>query len=220
MMRDVRFLIFFSLSLAVGSCVIPVNLNYETSEIREKGDVAFTGGVSQQAQRSFELQDTNWSPKELSFGGRMDVGVGERSNLSMRYENTFITYDFRQNFIELQWKRALGKRYFDLNKEVKFALGIPMQFYFYEGYEAYILNPRLFITFSNTSEWFRFTLIPKAYIIYDEFISINYMRPLFGFGISANCAFSSNMEKWAIMPELGLLGTNSLSFGCGVGYKF
>jgi hypothetical protein len=46
------------------------------------------------------------------------------------------------------------------------------------------------------------------------------MRPLFGFGISANCAFSSNMEKWAIMPELGLLGTNSLSFGCGVGYKF
>jgi hypothetical protein len=220
MMRAIRFFIFFILGLAMSSCVIPVNLNYETAEIRQKGDVAFTGSLSQQSRQSFELQDTNWLPKELGFGVRMDVGVSERSNLSVRYENTFISYDLRQNFIELQWKKALGQRYFDLNKEVKFALGIPMQFYFYEGYEAYILNPRLFITFSNTSEWFRFTLIPKVYIIYDEFVAMNYIHPLFGFGISANCAFSSNFEKWAIMPELGLLGTSSLSFGYGVVYKF
>ena len=203
----------------MSSCVIPVNLNYETAEIREKGDVAFTGSLSQQSRQSFGLQDTNWLPKELGFGVRMDVGVGEHSNLSIRYENTFITYGFRQNFIEVQWKRALRTHKFDPNKDVKYAIGIPMQFYFYEGYEAYILNPRLYITYLNTSRYFRFTLIPKAYIIYDEFIASNISIPLLSVGVSANCAISSNLEKWAIIPELGL-GPSTLSFGCGVVFKF
>ena len=220
MKRAIRFLIFFILSLAVGSCMIPVNLNYETAEIREKGDVAFTGSLSQQVPRSYELKDTNWSPKELSFGGRMDVGVGERSNLSVRYENTFISYDLRQNFIELQWKIALGKHYFDPDNELKIAIGIPMQFYFYEGYEGYILNPRLYFTFFTLSKNFRFTAIPKAFVIYDYYVAENVGFPLVGFGMSFNGAFSTNLEKWAIMPEVGLLGEESLSFGCGLVFKF
>lgn len=220
MKRVFRFLIFLILSIAVTSCVVPVNLNFETAEIREKGDVAITASVSQQIRGSFAQKDTKWLPKELGFGVRMDVGVGERSNLSLRYENTFLTYDNRQNFIECQWKLALGKRYFDPNKDVKFALGIPMQFYFYDDYQACILNPRLFITFSNTSQNYRFTLIPKGYVIYDEAIASYFVHPLLGFGISANWAFSSNLEKWAIMPEIGLLGVSSLSFGCGFVRKF
>lgn len=218
--RTFRYLTFFILSLGAASCVIPVNLNFETAEIREKGDLAVTANVTQQLTESLAPKDTNWLPKELGFGMRMDVGVGERSNLSLRYENTFITYDNRQNFIEFQWKKALGKRYFDPNKDVKFALGIPMQFYFYDDYQAYILNPRLFITFSNTSKNYRFTLIPKGYIIYDLYIASYFVHPVLGFGISANWAFSSNLEKWAIMPEIGLLGVSSLSFGCGFVRKF
>jgi hypothetical protein len=200
--------------------MIPVNLNYETAEIREKGDVAFTGSLSLQVPRSNELKDTNWLPKELSFGGRMDVGVGERRNLSVRYENTFISYDLRQNFIELQWKIALGKHYFDPDNELKIAIGIPMQFYFYEGYQGYILNPRLYFTFFTLSKNFRFTAIPKAFVIYDYYVASHVGFPLVGFGMSFNGALSTNLDKWAIMPEVGLLGEESLSFGCGLVFKF
>lgn len=111
-----------------------MNLNFETAEIQEKGDVAITASISQNSEQSMALQDTNWLPKQLSLGARLDFGIGERSNLSLRYENSFLSYDTRQNFIELQWKKALGKQYFDPNKDVKFALGIPMQFYFYDDY--------------------------------------------------------------------------------------
>jgi hypothetical protein len=70
------------------------------------------------------------------------------------------------------------------------------------------------------SKNFRLTAIPKAFVIYDKFIAINYLHPLFGFGMSFNGALSTNLDKWAIMPELGLLGTSSLSFGCGLVFKF
>jgi len=212
-------IILLLLIITVSSCVIPVNLNYETAEIRKKGDVAFTGSVSHQLVEPFALKDTSWLPKQLGFGARMDIGVGERTNLSFRYENSFLTYDIRQHFIECQLKFALGKHYFE-NEKVKVALGIPMQFYIYEGYEAYILNPRLYFTFFTTSPNVRFTIIPKMYIIYDNYFIAEYVEhPVPGAGISFNCAFSSNLEKWAIVPELGFLGS-SLSFGCGFVCKF
>ena len=210
-----HFYAFFILISMFSSCVSLVNLNYETAQILEKGKVSGTASISQDGERSQTLKDTVWSTRELSYGFRFGVGIGEKTNISVRYENTFLKEGVRQNFIEAQFKWALGRDPKNSKHPVRLTLGLPAQYYFYGDYHAVSFNPRLYVGLFNFNPYFRLTLIPKLHLIMDISTPELKFNPIDYPGFSLNLAFSNNFDKWAIIPEIGFLSETDISFGCG-----
>ena len=105
--------------------------------------------------------------------------------------------------------------YFELENKFKFnnaniAIGIPIGFYSIRDTEAEFpgiiaIDPRAYFTFFDGSNYFELNVIPKCHVFYDG--------DYFGFmpGISVGLAFSRDLKKWAIRPELGYDGF--FSFG-------
>ena len=215
-------LVFLTFAFLLTGCITPVNLQYETAKILDKGEVSFTGSVSQQGNGAFGQDDENWNADELSFGARLTMGLGNRFNLSLRYENSLNDFflGYRQHFIESQIKWAIGKNYFDENDRVKYAIGLPFQFYFLENnYSVYGLSPRLFMTFFNSLPNFRMTVIPKINVLYDIQLELVSSGLILFPSISVNFSLSNNIDKWSLMPEIGIINKNSISFGLGFAYK-
>ena len=70
-----------------------------------------------------------------------------------------------------------------------------------------MLDPRVYFTLFSSSGTFELNLVPKVHLLLLEGIGVT---P----GINVGLGFSSNLNKWAIRPEMGYDGY--FSFGIGV----
>lgn len=203
------------LLLIMNSCVLPVNLNYETAELIAPKKVEFAGSLSipYAIPTQTNYYDTTFFKfDDLSFGARLSIGTSERTNLSFRYESTKINDTLRQSFGEIQLKFSLGEGFKFVTESRKASIGLPFQFYTYADYSAIAFNPRWYFTFFYDRPRFDLTVIPKLHGI----ISLDeYQIPVAAAGVTVNCTLSSNKQKWAFRPELGILGR---TFGFGVSF--
>ena len=230
--RFSHYLILLSCAILIFSqvsCVIVSNLNYQTARNLKKGQTEFGGHFTD------NFQPDPLQPEQIlhapSFGFRAGTGVSDNFNFFLRYENTLIDTSLRQSMIELDFKFMFKSHESDstvrIGSYVKGGIGLPIQLFFYDGYTALAFNPRLLFTFFADRPHFEFTISPKLWFLNgqpnDEPFWDSSDSFIMNGGISVNALFSSNKDKWAIIPAVGLLnrGTNDDNvLNAGLHFKF
>ncbi len=171
------------------SCVAPVNLPFESARMLKKGDVDVQGNLSAYLA-SGDLVNTN-------FGGKIGFGLTDVHTLKLRYERlqpTAVRYQFSGSAYE---NRTPAANYFEMENKFKTgrrsAFGLTIGYY---SFNILSIDPRYYITFANPENTFEFTLAPKVHIFVKE-------RASFMPGLSLGFGLSSDLDRWALRPEVG-----------------
>jgi hypothetical protein len=215
---------FATLALLLSGCVVvPVNLTYESARMLDKGQIQVQGSYS----RYNVVKDTSANLCN-NFGFAAEYGINEKYSLGARYEHLDMTPAFGKFFEEnsSDFSKILKMNYIELNNRIRLykdaiTLGIPVGIYMVnnviEGAEelsgwGYLsLDPRVYFTFFGGTDIFELSIIPKVHIIVG-FIGTQVIP-----GISLGMGFSSDLDKWAIRPEVGY--DKFLSFGISANFN-
>jgi hypothetical protein len=174
---------------AFASCVAPVNLPFESARMLKKGEVDVQGNLSAYLA-SGDMVNTN-------FGGKVGFGLTDEHTLKLRYERlrpVSVEYQFSGSSYDSQMPAV---DYFEMENKFKTgrrsAFGLTLGYY---SFKVFSLDPRYYITFSNPENTFEFTLAPKLHIFLGEQTS-------FMPGLSLGFGLSSDLDRWALRPEVG-----------------
>ena len=192
------------LSALLTGCFAPINSTFESAKMLDKGQIGLQCNYSKYYGEFFEGNSKNLNN---NFGFGIGYGISNQFNMKFRYERistktTIEIFDeeFSINYIELSNKFQV--------KQDKMSLSIPLGIYLFGGEPLILLDPRFFFTLRG-NEKFELNLIPKIHIFIGD--GINF-RP----GINLGLGFSSNLNEWAIRPEIGFDGY--FTIGVGVNY--
>jgi hypothetical protein len=183
--------------LLLGSCSAPMNLNFDSARMMDKGDVEIQGSYSRYHYKGQFLNE--------NVGAKLSVAPNDWYNLKIRGEAMIVDQE------------GVDTYYFELDNKFSFrdpmlrdfiAFSLPFCLYHSWWGNNFGLDPRLYFTFSN-SDKFEFTMIPKCHIIFGSSIGV---LP----GISVGMGFSKDLNRWAIRPEIGY--DSYLSYGVGFSY--
>jgi len=210
-MRNLIILLAFILIL-FSSCFAPVNLTFESARNLEKGEIDVQGSYS----RYSDLGGATSTESNLNqnFGAKLGYGINNWYTIKFRYERLKINTDYHlDSFFSLAPDYAVVN-FYEIESKFKFpnaniAIGIPIGYYGIQYSDAptigmLSIDPRAYFTFTNQKNKFEFSVIPKFHIIYDGYY-LEYMP-----GISMGAAFSKDLDKWAIRPEIGYDGNFSM----------
>ncbi|HQH24087.1 MAG TPA: hypothetical protein PLM01_11095 [Bacteroidales bacterium] len=211
MRRSFFVLFLFLAAFLIQGCVAPLNSVFENATLPSKHELQVKASASTYYGPQFDFGEED--SKSLihyndNIGIALRFGFTDKFNLGFRYEHLFIRNEFelfdetepytgKLNYYELSSKINL--------KEDKMALDIPLGLYDYEGEFILALDPRYIVTFRR-SQNFEINLFPKIHIFMCDGIQI---IPAIGAGLG----LSSDLDKWAFRPEIGLDG--NLFFGAG-----
>lgn len=184
----------------VSSCMVPINLNFESAKMLEKGDFEVQGNGS-----LYSIPSERMEIDQLNVGLKYGMGITDKYNLKLRVEGLFPIWDGATNegliFIELDNKLKIGKMA---------AVSLPMGVYrSFSDDASFQFDPRFYLTFIQTDN-FDLTVIPKCHIFG---LSEYALFP----GISIGAGFSSDFSKWAIRPEVGY---DRLSVSGGLSFTY
>jgi hypothetical protein len=211
-----RFLILVSISLFLSGCFAPLNLSYDSAKTLDKGQLEIQGAYSRYYAPNDSLPstliNTNW-------GFSLGYGITNRYTLKFRYEYISPSNIFKDVFDTKDFNKLFSLSYFEINNKFQLrkdnlALSIPIGAYFFnrsvsEGGFGLLMSvdPRFYLSFFRSTNVFELSIIPKVHIIFGSGAGA------FNPGLSLGMGFSSDLNKWAIRPELGYDGF--LSFGIG-----
>lgn len=203
------------------SCAFaPVNNNYEKAGTLKKGTVEFLGNYTGYSYTSsYESGTAN-----NNFGFRAGLGISDKFDLKIRYEklipsNTFDSEEFDEssniNYYSIVPKFAIVPE--------KLALLVPVSLYTvkeeFEGYtnnsSFFSIAPQGIYTYTNTKKTVDLSFGLKSDLWFTG------DGGFFIIETTAGAGFSSDLNKWAIRPELGAAfqgGAVYLSYGVGVQY--
>ena len=206
--RSLYYLLLMAISMAMTSCIVPVNTSMESARMLGTGNVEVTGTFS-----SYSLNADGESVGiNDNLGLRIGYGISDKFDLKLRYVHLFTSNDFEENpnvsYLALAPKVSL--------KEKKIAITMPIGLYFAkvdgESMDTWFVSPRLIYTYPFPNDKVELSISSKADFYFEEDSD-----PSIGFSLGAG--FSSDFSKWAIRPEFGVLfftgdseGT-SLNFG-------
>lgn len=224
-MRIRHLPIFIGLSCFLWtSCVsvTPVLNSYEKAGTLGSGNaeaaLSYTGYNTTAYERSAHSHNT--------FGFRAGYGLSDRFDLKLRYERfTSVLYKGERapaaNYFSLVPKVALLPRYFSLSA--------PLSRYTYKevidgkaySREVNSIATQLHFTYTAPSNRVDLTGGLKADFVYSQRGSLSEHDLLLSTSVGAG--FSTNVDKWAIRPEVGFLysaanATTYVSYGVGVQY--
>ena len=195
----------------------PVNLSFENAAVLKKGQV--------ELRASYAKYGTDSSGKMTNnLGVHIGLGLSHRYTMQFQYEylnNVYQEDPFNGDLNDMIFNDF---NYFAINSKIEInpgtlSIGIPIAFYIPSGIlldESIIntwtsLGPRLYIThrFNKSVE---LNTVPK----------INFLVGNFGLGaqiipgLSIGLGLSSNLDAWAIRPEIGFARHPSI----GIGYTY
>ena len=162
---------------------------------------------------------------ELSnnIGIKAGYGISESFDLKLRYEHFFFPKDFSSGF-SMNYFSLVPK--FSVNSSL-FAFQLPLSLYHVknsygpvtESQNLYSISPQLLKTFgsSNTTD---FTATVKGDYM---FTTGDNSDSDFLLGLNLGAGLSSDLRKWAIRPEAGILfkpGENGIIWNVGLGLQF
>jgi len=222
-----KAILFVSLTLLLTGCFAPVNLTYESARMLDEGNIGLQGSYSRYnvvADSAVESANLN-----SNFGFALGYGVSPKYTIKFRYERMNMTPEFNEVFQNEDIDNVLDElssmNYFEIDNKIMLkdgvlALGLPIGVYTYGkisadqqgGFGWLSFDPRLYVTMWGSSDKFELTVIPKIHIMVAGFGGIAVLP-----GISLGMGLSSDLDKWAVRPEIGFDGF--LSFGVGVNFN-
>ena len=212
MRKSFFVLLLFLAVFLIQGCFAPLNSVFENATLPSKHELQVKASASTYYGPDFDLGEED-SKNLIHYNDNLGIalrfGFTDKFNLGLRYEHLFVRNEFELfddtepyrgqiNYYELSSKINL--------KENKMALDIPIGLYDYEGEFVFAIDPRYIVTFRK-SQKFEINLFPKIHIFIGDGIQF---IPAIGAGLG----LSSDLDKWAFRPEIGLDG--NLFFGAGV----
>jgi hypothetical protein len=229
-------ILLISISLLLTGCFAPVNLSYESAKTLNEGQAEVQGSWSQY----YAMNDSTHQTTRLNnnFGGSFAYGITDKYTMKLRYEYMNFSPMFKDIFgensdLSSDLSALTSMSYFELNNKIKlvknnFSVGLPLGLYIYNkslfhesdstgnksglGLGWVCFDPKFYISFFRKTKVFELTVIPKAHVMFGYFGAYAQL------GISMGMAFSSNLDRWAIRPEIGY--DKFLSFGVSGCYNF
>lgn len=212
--------IFIISSISFLSCAFaPVNNQYEKAATLQKGNMELSGSYSSYSASGSEKTNRN-------FGGRFGYGVTDKFDLKFRYERLMPTDGLKGTDV---FDEGQIKRVNDFAIIPKFSLVpqtlsllVPISHYGFkeevDGKESKgVLNsiaPQILYTTTNKKNRTDFSVGFKADCLFNDEGGAGVLL-----GTTLGAGFSSDLDKWAIRPEVGALfiaGGAFVSYGVGV----
>lgn len=219
-MKTKLILLFFISTILVG-CFAPLNLSYDSARTLDKGQIELQGAYSRYYAPNDSLPSTlinsNW-------GFSLGYGVTNRYTLKLRYEYISPSSIFKNVFDTKDYNNLFSLSYIEINNKLRLvkenlAISLPIGAYFYNrsalkgGFGSMMsFDPRLYISFFRSTNVFELSIVPKLHVLFGSGGGAFYP------GVSLGMGFSSDLNKWAIRPELGY--DSFLSFGVGANINF
>jgi hypothetical protein len=220
-----RLILIIFISLILGGCFAPLNLSYDSAKTLDKGQIELQGAYSRYYAPNDSLSNTLINN---NLGFSLGYGITDNYNLKFRYEYINPTVTFQRIFgkVNKTFKVMNSLSYFEINNKLRLAkdnlaISLPLGAYVYNstgsnegtgGLGWFSFDPRLYLTFFRSTGVFELTIIPKAHVLFGKLGGYGM------FGLSVGMGFSSDLDKWAIRPEIGF--DRFLSFGIGANFNF
>lgn len=184
------------------SCVAPLNTSYESARMLGKGETELTGSYTHYTVSSEGESDAI----NNNYGVRLGFGFNDIFNLKLRYERLAPTSEDASgvNYIDIAPKFQIVKG--------KIAGTLPLGLYFDGDDSEFVLSPKFIFTYPANDK-FEVSLATKADIFPGDVDNV-YLGFNLGLGIS------SDLNRWAIRPEAGLMidpGESGAYWAFGVG---
>lgn len=197
-------------SIFLSSCFAPVNLTYESAKTLKKGEIDVQGNYSTYSNIELESDIAPITFQNSNYGFKIGYGIKDRYTLKIRYEHLMLTSDHDFSLFSCCREPYItGIDYFEIENKFKVknanvAFGVPLGYYVFSSGIAtkqglFAIDPRIYLTFFSNTEVFELNIIPKAHFLIGQGFTI---MP----GISMGLGFSSNLNKWALRPEVGYDG--------------
>jgi hypothetical protein len=213
----------------MAGCFAPINLTYDSAKTLDKGQIQVKGNYSRYNVMEKTVNDTSYSGLiNENFGFSIGYGISDKFTMSAKYEYMKPTITFQKIFGEISedFNGMNSMSYFEIDNKLNLvennlAISLPLGAYFYNtkvleqakgGMGWFSFDPRLYVTFFRKTNIFELSIIPKLHILFGSFGG--YVQP----AISLGMGFSSNLDRWAIRPEIGL--DQYFSFGVGANFNF
>lgn len=202
---------FCLVCITLFSCVAPVNLNYDSARMLDAKEVEVTGATGSYV---VYFTDSTASSIQSNVGGSIRCGITPKYNIGITYENARGAYSFESRLINLNG--VIGYDFFELNNKFallkeRIALSLPVGLYAFQAEEVlnkqiYFFNPRLHFNLPLKENKANLNINPKLQmLVADGFVAWP--------GLSIGGEFSSNLQRWAIRPEVGFDGFFSAGIG-------
>jgi len=228
-MKKNLILLTIVISVVLTGCFAPVNLSYDSAKTLDKGQIQVKGNYSKYFVTSEQKNDTTYKGEiNQNYGVALAYGVSDKYTVGVRYEYLKPTLTFQKIFngISSDFNAMNSLSFFEIDNKLSLArnnvaVSLPIGAYFYNsqnlssakgGLGWLSLDPKMYFTFFRSSKVFELSVIPKLHILFGTFGG--YVLP----GISMGMGFSSDLDKWAIRPEIGY--DRYFSFGVGAGINF
>jgi hypothetical protein len=214
-MKHVLVLAFAS--AVTTSCIVaPVSTNYESARSLKKNNLEATGNfTSYSASTDGESEVSN-----RNYGVRVGYGITDNFDIKLGYERCIPVWEIEDESIS-------GVNFFSFSPkytfiENTFAVKLPLNIYSFndgdesEGYFA--INPTIMGTLPINDN-FEFGLSAGYQVFFEDDLS-DFLSFGLGFG------FSSDLDRWAIRPELGYQfapeesDLGFFNFGLSLSYNF
>lgn len=200
-MKYIYVLLVMFGAICLQSCmsIAPVNTSFESARVLRSGQIEFSGHFSDYYYK--EAQYSSF-PMNKNIGMRFGIGLNDKVELKLRYESIIpdgLTVSESVNYYSLITKLQLSQG--------KSALLIPLSMYSFDSESNYfVLSPGVIFT-KRINQFIELNSTSK----FDVFLNEN---PNIYFGQQLGIGFSSNLDNWAIRPEVGFMkGVSALDEG-------
>lgn len=206
----------------LNSCVSmsPVNSSYESAKTLNKGQLELAGNYSSYSLRyEDENEQKEMSKVNKNYGFRIGYGISPRFDLKFRYERLVPLLQSDKEQLNGANYFALTPRYAILMNHIAGALDVGVySYYLKEDNQSdvmFFFTPRLAFTYPS-GKHFDLTLNAKVDIM--PTASLTFL------GLNLGCGISSDLNKWALRPEIGFIndfnGTTWFNAGAAIIIKF
>ncbi|MEZ5014890.1 MAG: hypothetical protein R2794_11420 [Chitinophagales bacterium] len=206
-MKNRMYPFLFSILLIIHACV-PVNSSFDSARMLEKGELGIRGNGSDYYYNA----GGNTDRSNTNYGLAIIYGLNTRWNISGRYE----VIDFPDNTTDFYHYAEIKTKFSILPNTL--ALCLPLGVYAAEEQKpVYVLSPQAMFTYPFNARC-EITFSAKA----DLFLEKDDDIPI---GLQAGLGLSSNLEKWALRPEIGYMihpgvAERAFTYGVGLQYNF
>lgn len=188
----------------LGACVVPINSTYESARMLKRGNFEAAGHYT----RYIYSEDGESEAVNSNFGLRFGYGITDRVDLKARYIRLAPEEEGSEgvNYAEMAAKFQLAERWA--------AASLPVGLYFASEETEVVISPKFLFTYPANDQ-FEATFAAKADIFPEDEADL-YLGFNLGLGIS------SNLDKWAIRPEVGVMvdpGESGASWAWGIGFS-
>ena len=205
------------------SCAFaPVNNQYEKAGTLKKGNLELAGSIT---GYSFTGGGESASSNN-NFGFRVGYGISDKFDLKFRYERLIPAAGFNSDFNGDE--EIKGINYFTIVPKIalipeKLSLLVPVSHYSYKevfnGEEVTgnlnSITPQLIYTLSNTKNKADFSFGLKGDFLFGDGSGSLLL------GTTVGAGFSTDLNKWAIRPEIGASYIGGAAFlSYGIGFQF